>query len=94
MNDEGPTRLTIPARVTLRCGCCKFHNLTGALYTRIGPGGWREYSCTHPKAWPEVDDGDVRRAEFRGMLRATEDGRDIGRTEETPHWCPYLREKS
>lgn len=90
MKDEGPTTHTVPAHTRTTCGLCKYHVCTGALCTRIGPGGWREYTCTHPEAWPE--ETDPKKAEMRGHLKTIERGRMIGRTEETPAWCPYLRE--
>lgn len=92
MKDEGPTTHTIPSHTRTTCGMCKYHKITSALCTRIGPGGWREYGCAHPDAYEPVTDGDVQKAELRGMLRSLDNGvRHIGRTEDTPEWCPYLR---
>lgn len=90
--DEGPRTITIPASNRTTCGTCKYHRCTGGVFTRLGPGGWREYGCAHPDAYEPVTDGDAQKAEIRGMLRALDHGmRHIGRTENTPEWCPYLR---
>jgi hypothetical protein len=93
MNHEGPTSHTFTQRRTT-CGICKHHHCIGAFHVSRGPGGWREYVCRHPEAWEPVTDIDPKVAEMRGRLRAMEDtqgGRYIGRTEETPEWCPFTR---
>ncbi len=96
MNNEGPTTRTIAAHRVTSCGPCKYHKLTGSFHVRIGEGGWREYSCTHPDAWEPVAGDTPAQAETRGRLRQMEadmsgGGRHIGKTEETPDWCPFVR---
>lgn len=92
MRNEGPTTHTITERRTT-CGLCKYHECTGGLFTRIGGGGYREWACNHPDAYPQ--ETDPEKAEIRGMLRALDKGgRPIGRTETTPQWCPFLREQN
>jgi hypothetical protein len=96
MKTQGPTTYTIPAQRVTSCGICEYHKCIGALCTRIGPGGWREYACMHPEAFEPVTDGDpeiaAQRGELRGMLKSMAGGgRIIGKTEATPDWCPFLR---
>lgn len=98
MNDEGPRTFTIPARRETTCSTCKYHHCFGALCTRSGSGGYRDYSCKHPKAWDSMPADTPKQAELRGQMRESErnmcGGRLIGRTEQTPEWCPYLREEN
>ena len=91
-----PLTLTIPARTETHCCPCEFHKLTGALHVRIGPGGWREYHCTHPDAYEFQKDGTpidpkliALQKEIDGIMQ--KEGRLIGRTEIQPAWCPLLR---
>jgi len=72
------------------CGSCPHHKLIGALHVRSGPGGYREYACAHPEAYPPTDDPTVK--EVRSYYTHAKDGRYIGQTEKTPQWCPILRE--
>lgn len=89
---DGPTTYNLPAQTVTRCGSCRFHECIGSMHVRLGPGGWREYACSHPDAYEPVTDGDPKKAEIRGMLRAMDKhGRHIGRTETTPAWCPFTR---
>lgn len=99
MKDEGPTTHTVHAYQRTTCGLCKYHKLTGSFHVRMGEGGWREYACMHPEAWEPVLTDTPQQAETRGLLRQMEasmcgGGRGIGRTEETPEWCPFLRESN
>lgn len=88
--NEGPCTVTIPASNRTTCGSCKFHECTGGIFTRSGGGGYREWACSHPLAYPE--ETDPKKAEMRGMLRALDKGgRPIGRHDGTPDWCPFLR---
>lgn len=77
-----PQTVHEPAKTYRVCGMCPHHKCIGALHVRRGPGGYRDYACLHPKAWPE--DHLVR--------RIYEEGRHIGKTEKTPEWCPLLRQ--
>ena len=89
-----PTTHKIPARTERHCSPCEFHKCTGALFTRIGPGGWKEYSCTHPNAFQEGPlPTDPEKAALAGELRALckKEGRHIGKTEVQPDWCPLRR---
>jgi hypothetical protein len=88
-----PTNFTIPARTERHCAPCEFHKMTAAMFG--GPGNvWREYACMHPASFddqPALDDPEkekIRQRIIGGMLK---DGRDIGRTESQPDWCPLLR---
>lgn len=93
MNHEGPTTRTLTQRRTT-CGLCKHHLCVGVFHVRLGPGGWREYVCTHPDRWEPVTDTDPKLAAMRGRLEACAEvsgGRYIGKTEETPQWCPFTR---
>lgn len=94
MTHEGPTRVTYPAHQSVRCGLCKYHELIGSFHVHCGQGGWREYACTHPCRWEPVTDANPEHAALRGRLQASSEvcnGRLIGRTEETPNWCPFTR---
>ena len=88
-----PTKHNIPSRIENHCEPCEFHKCTGSLHVRIGPGGWREYSCTHPKAFePLPPQTDPEKARMYGRLEAMQkDGRNIGKTENQPEWCPLKR---
>jgi len=94
MNTKGPTRFTIPSRVTTRCGICEYHQCHSSLCTRSGSSGWRDYACSHPDAFKgeEVPGHEGLVAHIEAIERQSYGGRLIGRTEETPDWCPFLRE--
>jgi len=89
-----PTKLNIPSRTENHCEPCEHHKCTAMLCTRIGPGGWREYVCKHPDAFPPLPkDTDPEKARIIGKLEALQtEGRHIGRTEKQPDWCPLKRE--
>lgn len=89
MKGEFPEIVYYPARTEKHCGMCPHHKLIGVLHVRSGPGGYREYSCTHPEAWPETKD--PRLARLCGKMSERQEGRHIGKTEETPDWCPLLQ---
>lgn len=91
--NEGPTRYSFPRRSETRCGTCKYHECHSALCTRIGPGGWRDYACSHPDAFKdeEVAGHPGLVAHVEAIERQSYGGRLIGRTEATPEWCPFLR---
>lgn len=92
---EGPTTYTIPSRRRTTCGMCKHHKCIGSFHVRCGEGGWREYVCTHPESFERVGNVAPEVAEAIGRARQMEiangGGRHIGKTEETPEWCPFLR---
>lgn len=92
-----PSEFKLPARTERYCEPCEFHKCTGALFTRIGPGGWKQYVCTHPKAFEPMqtfaDPEKQRLAEKLAAINAR-DGRQIGKTEKQPDWCPLRRERT
>lgn len=63
------------------------------MHVRIGPGGWRDYACTHPDAHGPLPEGTTpEKALMIGKIRGFDlGGRHIGKTEKTPDWCPFLR---
>ncbi len=89
-----PTIHRIAARTERHCQPCEFHKLTGMLHVRCGPGGYREYACTHPHAFEPLPQRiDPAKALIIAKLQAmNQDGRPIGKTENQPSWCPLKRE--
>ncbi len=92
-----PTKFEIPSRRVTHCAPCEFHKLTGSLHVRCGEGSWRQYSCMNPQAFDDLDNvpqKDPEKEKLRqrmiGMMLTY--GRDIGKTEEQPEWCPLRRE--
>jgi hypothetical protein len=88
-----PTTIKIPARVESHCEPCEYHKLIGSFHVRIGPGGWREYTCVHPEAFeplPPTTDPELAQAVERLRAKLNE-GRYIGKTERQPEWCPLRR---
>ncbi len=69
-----PTTFEIPARKEHRCAPCEFHECTGSLFVRSGEGSWKQYECRHPGVL----------VQFAGTIV----GRNIGKTEKQPDWCP------
>jgi hypothetical protein len=91
-----PTKHSIPSRVENHCEPCEFHKCIGALYVRVGPGGWKEYSCSHPGAFDDPDEkplADAGKEQIRQRLIGSmlKEGRHIGKTEQQPSWCPLKR---
>jgi len=80
-----PSIYKIPSRTEHHCEPCAFHKRTGALFVRCGEGSWIRYACTHPDAFSPP---------IRSRSMFAQEGRDIGKTEEQPDWCPLKREKS
>lgn len=91
-----PTTHNIPARTERHCEPCQYHKCVGSFHVRSGPGSWRDYNCMHPDAWnedtsvPLTPEQELRAAEIRALVG--KEGRNIGRTEKQPCWCPLLRE--
>lgn len=92
-----PSAIRIPARTELRCYPCEHHKLTGALHVRCGEGGYRQYACMHPAAFDDdrsfkpAPDPEAEKLRQRLIGKLLEQGRDIGKTEEQPDWCPLRR---
>lgn len=90
-----PSKFTIPARTKRHCEPCEFHKCTAALMG--GPGNvWRQYSCMHPEAFndsPLSEDQAVRDKQIEIRTSLLQYGRNIGKTESQPPWCPLLREQ-
>ncbi len=80
-----PSTLKIPSRTENHCEPCEFHKRTGALFVRIGEGSWVRYSCTHPEAFKPHE-------VFPRSMFLMQEGRDIGKTDKQPDWCPLKRE--
>ena len=63
------------------------------MCVRSGHGGYREYACTHPDAYPKGEAVPSRvtaiAAEVDAVVRRN--GRPIGKTEVQPQWCPLKR---
>ena len=89
-----PTTINIPSHVERHCAPCEFHKLTASLHVRIGEGGYRQYACTHPEAFERgPTPSDPPKARLAGKIDALlkREGRDIGKTELQPNWCPLRR---
>lgn len=90
-----PTTFNIPSRRERHCEPCEYHKLTGALYTRLPDcGGYRQYACMHPMAFDAgvpMADPAKEAAKQRIIGRLMKEGRDIGKTEKQPDWCPLRR---
>lgn len=88
-----PTELKIPAQTERHCAPCKYHKMTAALMG--GPGNvWRQYACMHQDAFGDMklsDDQAIRDKQIELRGRLLEHGRDIGKTERQPEWCPLRR---
>ena len=88
-----PSTHTIPERNESRCAPCQYHKRTDAFYGH--DHSWHRYACTHPKAFDDLDtptdDERIKRIRAEIHARMTEGGRDIGKTERQPQWCPLLR---
>jgi hypothetical protein len=91
-----PHTYKVQAHTVHLCAPCEFHKRTAALYTRLPDcGGYVQYACMHPKAFDAgvpCADPEKEAAKQRIIGRLMEHGRDIGKTEEQPDWCP-LRNK-
>ncbi len=88
-----PTKFTIPAVSETHCRPCKYHVCIGSLHVYVGGGGWNEHACTHPDAYEPLPEGtDPETAKIIGEMQAREVGRNIGKTELQPDWCPLRRE--
>lgn len=83
--NEGPEFREIPSRRQQICGDCKYHNvqrfMCGHDYVTDN------YSCTHPEA------------DKNGLESVLgQKGRTIAfnsrETPSTPHWCPFLNNKT
>jgi len=64
--------------------------MTAAMFGQPG-NTWRQYACMHPDAFGPMPEGlTPKQAAKWGELRGRnlEHGRDIGRTERQPEWCP------
>jgi hypothetical protein len=89
-----PSKYTIPSRTETHCAPCEFHKCTGALCGPAGGNSWRRYSCFHPDAFGDLKrpEDETLRDKFNAMVaRMLHHGRDIGKTEEQPNWCPLRR---
>lgn len=89
-----PSERTIPARRERLCEPCEYHKQTAAMMG--GPGNvWRRYSCMHPDAFGDMklsEDRAKRDKQMQLRGRLLEHGRDIGKTESQPSWCPLRGE--
>ena len=60
------------------------------------PGNtWRQYACMHPEAFDDMplsDDRAIRDKQIEMRTRHMQHGRNIGKTENQPDWCPLRRE--
>jgi hypothetical protein len=87
-----PTQYNIPPKTEHHCSPCEYHKLTGALHVRCGEGGYRRYSCMHPEAFDDLDkihpDPEKEKLRQRMIGAMLKEGRDIGKTELQPDWCP------
>jgi hypothetical protein len=88
-----PSSFEIPSRRERHCEPCEFHKMTGALMGQPG-NTWRRYSCMHLEAHEfEPLSNDPAIAAKQGALRErlSKHGRDIGKTEIQPEWCPLRK---
>jgi hypothetical protein len=88
-----PTARQIPSHVERVCEPCEFHKMTGAFYGQPD-NTWRRYACLHPGAIGPMPKGlTAEQAAKWGALngRLLEHGRDIGKTENQPEWCPLKK---
>lgn len=76
MNNEGPTRTTIPSQTFNSCHGCKYHD---SRMVRSGRDPIYRHDCTHP------DNGQDKafKLSFTGNLSENKFG-----YVETPSWCP------
>lgn len=61
---------------------------------RSGEGSWRQFACMHPEAFddgPPLSDPDKEMLRLRWKKIVARDGRNIGKTEKQPDWCPLNR---
>ncbi len=93
-----PTTHNLRARTETHCEPCEFHKLTAAFHVRSGEGSWMRYGCLHPEAYqfgPMPTGISPDRLEL--LLQTDEllkrEGRDIGKTELQPQWCPLKRKE-
>jgi hypothetical protein len=84
-----PHEFTIPAVLKRVCEPCEFHQCTGKLCGPPGGISWAQFQCTHPDAFEKSDDDRVNVMQARHFT--IWGGRDIGRTEDQPEWCPLRR---
>ena len=66
--------------------------MTAALFGQPG-NTWRQYACIHPDAFGDLklsDDTEIRDKQIALRTRLLEHGRNIGRTERQPGWCPLI----
>ena len=85
-----PRIIEHPSRRQRVCEPCEFHRCIGALHVLSGAGGWRRYVCAHPEAFENT--GNQKLDEMRQHISTFDGGRNIGKTESQPDWCPLLRE--
>jgi hypothetical protein len=90
-----PTKLNILAKSVTHCAPCEFHKSVNAFYG--SDHSWRDYNCMHPHAYDNLQEAplaDPEKEKLRQRLigHLLEEGRNIGRTELQPGWCPLKRE--
>ena len=93
-----PSTIQIPARTERHCCPCE-HLSTKNIYHSREHGTICDYVCFHPEANSDGDDPNetdpvLLEARAHLMELARKYGRDIGKTDRQPKWCPLLQDGS
>lgn len=90
-----PTNYTIPERHERICRPCEFHKSVGAFFG--SDHSWQDWNCIHPNAFDDnlrepMSDPEKEKLRVEIISLTGREGRNIGKTERQPEWCPLLKQ--